>query len=299
MATDGSSNQRLAAAIGGGTQHSHDRRQLGICHGVRRASAAGPSAVTWTTAARQFDRFACVGLGLGCQPQPSGHVQRRGRLRAVGVQYPGLELTAAHGSNLGLLIGDLQGLEGVALHGGEFGLWMRAEAHRLLSVGDPAPFPVGSRGARTLTYSSRSAGDASGESTPRYLISHGSGCSPAAAPQWLTSATPAPSGSTVASSARSPEDHTIDNLVATSACPCRCSHGTLDGMPDRPVGIACGTCGTCGTCGPVAASCCAPADSARSWTTDRCGMYSLCAPHPPTRRPASRRSRGPGPACPG
>ena len=48
----------------------------------------------------------------------------------------------------------------------------------------------------------------------------------------------------------------------------------------------------------MAATCCAPADSARSWTTDRTGMYSLCAPHPPTRRPHARPSRRPGQRVP-
>jgi hypothetical protein len=49
-----------------------------------------------------------------------------------------------------VLIGDLQSLEGVALHAGELGLRMRAETHRLLRVRDPARFPVGSRRTRTL-----------------------------------------------------------------------------------------------------------------------------------------------------
>ena len=54
------------------------------------------------------------------------------------------------------------------------------------------------------------------------------------------------------------EDHTIGNLVATSACSRRCSHGTWTaGRTVRPIWA-------CGTCGPVAATCCAPADSARS-----------------------------------
>jgi PPM family protein phosphatase len=35
----------------------------------------------------------------------------------------------------------------------------------------------------------------------------------------------------------STEDHTIDNLAATSACSGRCSPGTLDGRPDCPAGI--------------------------------------------------------------
>ena len=91
-----------------------------------------------------------VGFGLGGQPQPSGHVRRRGRLRAFTFEDAGLELTAVHGADLGLLIGDLQSLEGIALQGGELGLGMRAEAHRLLGVSDPARFPVGSRRARTL-----------------------------------------------------------------------------------------------------------------------------------------------------
>jgi len=39
-------------------------------------------------------------------------------------------------------------------------------------------------------------------------------------------------------------------------------------------------------------------DSARSQTTDRTGMYSLCAPHPPMRRPAGRPSRAPGQRVP-
>ena len=43
----------------------------------------------------------------------------------------------AHGADLGLLIGDLQSLEGLALHGGQLGFRMRAEAHRLLGSAIP------------------------------------------------------------------------------------------------------------------------------------------------------------------
>ena len=70
-----------------------------------------------------------VGLGLGGEPQPPGHVRRRGRLRAVAVEDAGLELIVAHGTDLSLLIGDLQSVEGVALQGSELGFGMRAEAH--------------------------------------------------------------------------------------------------------------------------------------------------------------------------
>jgi hypothetical protein len=42
----------------------------------------------------------------------------------------------------GLLIGDLQSVEGVAPQGGELGFGMRAEAHRLLRISDPACFTI-------------------------------------------------------------------------------------------------------------------------------------------------------------
>jgi hypothetical protein len=87
---------------------------------------------------------------MGCQPQPSGHVRRCGRLRAFALAYAGIERIAANGADLGLLVGDLQSLEGVELHGGELGPRMRAEAHSLLRVGDPARFPVSSCRTRSL-----------------------------------------------------------------------------------------------------------------------------------------------------
>ena len=64
------------------------------------------------------------------------------------------------------------------------------------------------------------------------------------------------------------EDHTIGNLVADAGCSRRCSHGTWTaGQTVRPIRA-------CGICGPVAATCCALADSARS-SDDRPHFYVL------------------------
>ena len=54
------------------------------------------------------------------------------------------------------------------------------------------------------------------------------------------------------------EDHTIGNLVADAGllAPVLARH--LDGRPDRSAGMG------LRACGPVTATCCAPADSARS-----------------------------------
>ena len=79
-----------------------------------------------------------VGLSLGCQPQPSGDIRRCGRLRAFALEYAGLEFTAAHDADLGVLIGNLQSLEGVALHGGELWLRMRCSVNGL-PVQDRSP----------------------------------------------------------------------------------------------------------------------------------------------------------------
>ena len=88
------------------------------------------------------------------------------------------------------------------------------------------------------------------------------------------------------------DERTISDLVAGACCSRRCFLWHLDGRPDLRLIRA------CGFCGPMAATCCAPADSARSSTTDRTFMYSLCAPHPPTRRPTDHRSRDPSQRVP-
>ena len=94
-------------------------------------------------------------------------------------------------------------------------------------------------------------------------------------------AAPARSGSAAASSARSPRT-TRSATSSRDGSLARCSHGTRTaGRTVRPIWAY-------GTCGSATATCCAPADSARSWTTDRTGMYSLSAPSPPRRRPAGR-----------
>ena len=62
-----------------------------------------------------------VSLGLGGQAELAARVRWCGRLRAVGLEYLGLELTAAHGPDLGVLVGDLQSAEGVLAQGFELG----------------------------------------------------------------------------------------------------------------------------------------------------------------------------------
>ena len=110
-------------------------------------------------------------------------------------------------------------------------------------------------------------------------------------PRWLTSASPGRAGSACGRLGEITDERTISDLVAVPAA----RGGALwhlDGGPDLRLIRA------CGFCGPMAVTCCAPADSARSSTTDRTFMYSLCAPHPPTRRPTDRRSRDPSQRVP-
>ena len=91
----------------------------------------------------------------------------------------------------------------------------------------------------------------------------------------------------------STEDHTIGKPRRDAGLLRRRSHGTwAAGRAVRPV-LA------CWTCGQVAATRCAPADSARSWTTERTGMYSLCARISRSGGGCGARAGEPGPACPG
>ena len=110
-------------------------------------------------------------------------------------------------------------------------------------------------------------------------------------PRWLTSANPGRAGSAVVGSRdhrRAHDKRPRRRCLLLAAV----LYGTwMAGQAFRLIRA-------CGFCGPMAATCCAPADSARSSTTDRTFMYSLCAPHPPTRPPTDHRSRDPSQRVP-
>ena len=82
-----------------------------------------------------------IGFCLRGHAELAARVLRCGRLRAVAFEYLGLQLTPAHGPDLGLFVGDLQSTEGVFVQSLELGLRVRAEAHRLLRIGDPPRLP--------------------------------------------------------------------------------------------------------------------------------------------------------------
>ena len=83
-----------------------------------------------------------VGVGLPGQAQLAAHIPRCGRLRAFAFEDLALQLAPAHGPELGLFVGDLQGPDRVPAQGFELGVGMRVQAHRLLRVGDPPRLPV-------------------------------------------------------------------------------------------------------------------------------------------------------------
>ena len=83
------------------------------------------------------------------------------------------------------------------------------------------------------------------------------------------------------------EDHASGNLAWDADLLGLALARHLDSKPDRSAGTG------LPDLRPAGAGRCAPADSARSQTTDRTGMYSPWAPHPPTRRPAGPPSQRP------
>ena len=114
-----------------------------VCAASAVASDLAFSARAWSCSA-SASADCCHASASACagQAELAARVPRCRRLRAVAFEHLGLQLTPAHGPDLGLFVGDLQRPDRVLAQGFELGSGMRVEAHRLLRIGDPPRLPV-------------------------------------------------------------------------------------------------------------------------------------------------------------